>query len=119
MDANISKSLERSKTIPEITVTSLGQFIDCVESVSKHWREVAKRRLAEGRIVGEKFPGEIVPWFRGVSDSQYALEPGLLRDRLSIVCGDLFTRDQIRQVEAYMQRRFKAAGLPFTGVPRS
>lgn len=117
MDANISKSLERSKTIPEVAVTSLAHFIDSVESLSKHWREVAKRRFAEGRIVGEKFPGEIVPWFRGVSDSQYALEPGLLRDRLSIAGGNLFTRDQIRQVEAYMLRRFKAAGLPFTRVP--
>jgi FRG domain len=119
METDIAKSFECSKIVPEVTITSLRDFVCCVESLSKYWRDVARRRSANEEIVGEKFPGEIVPWFRGVSDSRYMLEPGLLRD-CSLACGTKYVnRGQIKQLESYMLWRFKAAGLPFAGLTRS
>lgn len=119
MEVNIAQSFEYSKTVPEIMVTSLGDFVSCVESLSKYWRDIARRRSANGAIVGEKFPGELVPWFRGVTDSNYRLEPGLLRDCCLAGGTKYVSREQIKQLEAYMLWRFKAAGLPFAGLTRS
>lgn len=119
MENNIAKIFAYSQTVPEINVTSLGDFVDCVEWLSRYWRDIARRRSANQEIVGQKFPGEIVPWFRGVTNSEYRLEPGLLRD-CSLACGTKdVSREQIKQLEAYMLWRFKAAGLPFAGLTRS
>jgi hypothetical protein len=127
--------------IPIEQVESLGEFVNKVEQIACEWREFiagelrkqekAKshpRRQTSGRrrwrpveggppleMPGEKLPGEFVPWFRGVTYSSYRLEPSLLRED-GVMKEYNRNREQIRQVEKYMLRRFKAPGGPMANL---
>jgi hypothetical protein len=106
------------RKVPEDTIRSLGDFVNRIEQIAGNWREVAQKRLQEQHPEGERFPGEIVPWFRGITNSAYHLEPSLLREDkiLSIYNND---RDQIKQVEKYLLSRFRAVGRQFVKIPNN
>lgn len=129
-------------TIPVEQVESLGEFVNKVEQIASEWREfiakeVRKQRSAKSplrqrtlsrrkwrpikggpplEMPGEKLPGEFVPWFRGVTDTRYHLEPTLLRED-GVMKEYNRNREQIKQVEKYMLRRFKAPGGPMANLP--
>lgn len=120
--------------------------MDYVERIACEWREFIREQLpSQKREDGETpapplagglpaqqgkseegqrlklpdtmFPGEFVPWFRGVTDSGYALEPSLLRDDGDDVMSKYNkTQEQIKQVETYMLRRFRWAGEPMANL---
>jgi hypothetical protein len=100
------------KEIPEVAVHSLGNYCDLVDQVTLEWRTQGRRRREQGKFDAEPFPGELSPWFRGCTESQYRCEPGLLRAEDHVIAGYQNQRAKIRQVEEYMFRRFRTAGLP-------
>ncbi|HEY0377200.1 MAG TPA: FRG domain-containing protein [Pyrinomonadaceae bacterium] len=113
--STITQYSQGREEIPEQIVTSLSEFVNYIEQIAKAWREAAKSRMQTGQLPGERFPGEIVPWFRGSTDAKYPLEPSLLRSEPPI---NKYNKDrtQIKQVEEYMLRRFRAAGRPFANI---
>jgi hypothetical protein len=103
---------EDNKEIPEFAVHSLGKYCDLVDQITLEWRTQGRRRREQGKFDAEPFPGELSPWFRGCTESQYRCEPSLLRADDDVIFEYQNQRGKIRQVEEYMFRRFRTAGLP-------
>lgn len=105
-----------NRKVPENKVGSLSGFVSRVEKIAIDWRTVAKNRLEKNHPPGERFPGEIVPWFRGITDANYPLEPSLLREDkiLNIYNSE---REQIKEVEKYLLSRFRIVGKQFVKIP--
>src|ERR1700746_2920443 len=93
--------------IPTIQIKSVGDFVDQVELTAEEWRKDARDRLDQSE---EPFPGESVPWFRGVSNKDYALEPTLLRSNDPVLSTYNQNRDTLLWLEGYMLSRFRAGG---------
>ena len=106
-------------SIPELHITSLGEYVNAVEDLAIFWRKNVKNYTkAQDR---EHFPGELVPWFRGNTKYSYELEPALLRDTNNVGISNFIDNDNdkemevieaIRGIEEYMIRRFSTSGLP-------
>ena len=96
-------------TIPQETITSLAAYIEAVEKIASQWRNRTKERREVGKVPGGRFPGEMVPWFRGTTSYRYPLEPTLLRDDELL---NEYNQDQddIRVLEKYLLRRFQFGG---------
>lgn len=103
---------ENQERIPEHPVDSLGGYCDLVDKLTLEWRRKARERRKSGSLQAEPFPGELSPWFRGCTQSNYECEPSLLRPDDRVIRTYQNQRASIRQVEEYMFRRFQTAGLP-------
>lgn len=101
--------------IAEETIRSLGEFCDVVDKYTNAWRNRVSDRIDISEI--SSFPGELSPWFRGLSDEGYACEPGLLRKSNYKYFPKDFERskeqekkDDIQKIEYYLLQRFKNYG---------
>src|SRR6185503_4950032 len=94
-----------NKRVPEKQINSLAEYVAAVEQIANEWRTKTKKRHDNNEL--DDYPGETVPWFRGITEASYTLEPSLLRNhRVMNKYND--SRKQIREAEDYMLRRFKA-----------
>jgi hypothetical protein len=104
-------------SIPTTEIKSVGDFIDQVELIADEWRRDARNRLDPSE---EPYPGESVPWLRGVSNKDYPLEPTLLRSNDSVLTQYNQNRDTLLWLESYMLSRFRSAGQRLVEVlPKS
>ncbi|HEY6766852.1 MAG TPA: FRG domain-containing protein [Candidatus Sulfotelmatobacter sp.] len=103
--------------IPTTEIKSVGNFVDQVELFAEEWRRDARNRLGPSE---EPYPGESVPWFRGVSNKDYPLEPTLLRSNDAVLTKYNQSRDTLLWLESYMLSRFRSAGRRLVEIlPRS
>ncbi|MBZ5506017.1 MAG: FRG domain-containing protein [Acidobacteriia bacterium] len=105
INAPCAPSLETN--IPTKEVRSVGHFVDEVELIAEEWRRDARDRLDPSE---EPYPGESVPWLRGVSDKDYPLEPTLLRSNDPVLNKYNQDRDTLLWLEGYMLSRFRSGG---------
>jgi FRG domain len=87
--------------------------------VAELWRKkVAKRQTKIGNP-SPFYCGELSPWFRGVSNSNYDCEPSLFRFHDTAVEFNGIRKPEIQEIEAYFLQRFKTFGTPFLNrIPR-
>jgi len=103
--------------IPTTEIKSVGDFVNQVELIAEEWRRDARNRLDPS---DEPYPGESVPWLRGVSNKDYSLEPTLLRSNDSVFSKYNQNRDGLLWLESYMLSRFRGAGQRLVEVlPKS
>jgi hypothetical protein len=104
-------------SIPVTEVRSIADFVSQVELIAEEWRKDARDRLGPSE---EPFPGETVPWFRGVSNKDYPLEPTILRNYDPVLSKYNQNRDTLLWLESYMLSRFRCGGQRFVEVaPKS
>ncbi len=91
-------------------VESLDEYHDLVERISYSWREAARSEEDQD----DYFPGELSPWFRGITQARYKIEPGLLRKNNGLLKeGEHRKTRRVRKIEEYLLRRFQVLGAPF------
>lgn len=102
-----------SSVIAEFTAESLGEFCNVIDIVSETWRtKVAERQIRNERTA-HFYPGELSPWFRGVSQATYKCESTLFRFYEKSVNFEEIKQPKIRDIELYFLQRFKTFGAPF------
>jgi FRG domain len=121
LSEDLTKKEPNSKDVLEIEARTLSDFCRVVDNITDSWRsEVTRRQEANPREV-DFFPGELSPWFRGITDEGYDLEPTLLRDsNRSYLLPHLSDneRERILKIEKYLLQRFKTFSTPLlTRVP--
>ena len=106
----ITKYTAGKVTIPARKITSLANYVEVIEIIAREWRQRTKERREDGRLPSDgRFPGEMVPWFRGTTSSRYPLEPTLLRkDELLIKFNE--NKEGIKILEDSLWKRFKFGG---------
>jgi hypothetical protein len=125
----IQKLIKNSKSdngIVILTAETLCEYLFIVDAVTATWREKLYSRKDDTK---KFYPGELAPWFRGVSRSTYKLQPTLIR----FVTNEVFNSRESRQkhqldydkefddlrtilkVEEYLLQRFKSFGSPLFG----
>lgn len=125
----IQEKLRNSQDVNGIvvlTAKSLSEYLFIVDVVSTTWREkLYSRKDSTKRF----YPGELAPWFRGVSKSTYRLQPTLIRFVTDEVFKSRESREKyqhdydqdfddlrsILKVEEYLLQRFKSFGSPLFG----
>ena len=106
-------TLFRGETeVPVQNVRSLSGYCDLVDEITRRWRTAARGRCENDEIAKAAFPGELSPWFRGITNANYDCEPGLLRRGDRAVERHQGDKSAIKEVEEYLRRRFRTAGLP-------
>lgn len=125
----IQKLIENSKDVGGIvtlTAETLSEYLFIVDVVTTTWREKLNSRKDDTKRF---YPGELAPWFRGVSKSTYRLQPTLIRFVTDEVFNSMESRvkhqhdydkefDDLRtilKVEEYLLQRFKSFGSPLFG----
>jgi hypothetical protein len=117
---------KKSKGIVVLTARSLGEYLSIVDVVTATWREKLYSRKDDTKRF---YPGELAPWFRGVSKSTYRLQPTLIRFITDEVFNSTEPREKhqhdydkefddlrsILKVEDYLLQRFKSFGSPLFG----
>ena len=105
----LSTDYSGKDTIPQDNITSLAAYVEAVETIASKWRTRTKKRREDRELPDDRFPGEMVPWFRGTTSSRYSLEPTLLRndELLNEYNGN---QDDIRVLEKYLLQRFRFGG---------
>lgn len=105
---------ENEQGILEIPINSLSEYCEAVDSITRVWRDKVKKRREQDPPEVELFPGELSPWFRGITEERYELEPLLLRDNMKHIMKDLGRDEQkqIEDLEKYLLRRFKTFSSP-------
>lgn len=128
----IKQALETSPGITEFTAVSMSDYFLIVDTVTSVWREkIDWRQLHEDPHEDRPplFPGELAPWFRGVSDDRRNLDPSLARFAKSAFKDPKFlkllrrqeeynntgTEYNIEDIEEYLLQRFKTFGSPLIG----
>jgi hypothetical protein len=127
--ALIQEKLTNSKEkngIAVLKASSLAEYLFIVDAVTVVWRKKLYSRKDESKRF---YPGELAPWFRGVTDSSYRLQPTLIR----FVANEVFNTPELRdkhrhdydkeyddlrsilKVEEYLLQRFKSFGSPLFG----
>lgn len=119
-------SKEKVNGIAVLTARTLGEYLFIVDAVTATWREKLYSRKDDTKRF---YPGELAPWFRGVTDSTYRLQPTLIR----FVEDEVFNSTELREkhrhdydkefddlpsilkVEEYLLQRFKSFGSPLFG----
>ncbi len=104
-------------------VCSVEEYIKYISDITKKWRE---RRIR----VQDFYPGELAPWFRGVSHACYKLEPSILRgaDHVGVKQyqeakygkrdeqSEEQTIEETDILECYMRRRFYTSAFPHAAI---
>lgn len=103
-------------------LSPLGQLLADIAAASTEWKkddlDFRRRRRS---------PGQLTPWFRGVSSEEYECEPTLLReygrayglhrnhsaDEWREIC------DRIRELEKYICNRFQTMAARLVRIPRA
>ena len=98
--------------LPDLDVESLSAYCQLVDDITRGWRNAARNRRKKGKIPDHPFPGELSPWFRGMTRVKYDCEPGLLRKGDRALRPYQHNKTKIREVEEYLRNRFRTAGLP-------
>jgi hypothetical protein len=126
---DIQKLLRNSGDVDGIvtlTAETFGEYISIVDAVTETWREKLYSRKDETKRF---YPGELAPWFRGVSKSIYRLQPTLIRFVTDEVFNSMESKEKhlhdydkeyddlrtILKVEEYLLQRFKSFGSPLFG----
>jgi len=102
-----AKLTEKSDDIPLFQVDSLSKYCELTDTIRKLWAKRAKDRLPKGYV------GEILPWFRGASNSEHTLTPSLAREWSDLKYYKFY--DRIFDLEEYYYDRFTRFGRPFLG----
>jgi hypothetical protein len=102
-----AKLTEKSDDIPLFQVDSLSKYCELTDTIRKLWAKRAKDRLQKGYV------GEILPWFRGASNSEHTLTPSLAREWSDLKYYKFY--DRIFDLEEYYYDRFTRFGRPFLG----
>lgn len=115
------KDEEEKGEVLTLTVRTLDEFCHVVDNITWHWRQCS----TSGSPQAEFFPGELSPWFRGNTDSEYECDPSLLRqvNRRYILfppgtkvetgeVSDEQIKINIRNLESYLLQRFKTFAVP-------
>jgi hypothetical protein len=125
----IQKLLRDGKSVDGIvtlTADALSEYLWIVDIVTATWREKLYSRKDDTKRF---YPGELAPWFRGVSKSTYSLQPTLIRFVTDEVFNSRESREKhqhdydkefddlrtILKVEEYLLQRFKSFGSPLFG----
>jgi hypothetical protein len=125
----IQKLIRNSKSVDGIvslTAETLSEYLFIVDVVTATWREKLNSRKDDTKRF---YPGELAPWFRGVSKSTYRLQPTLIRFVTDEVFNSRESREKhqhdydkefddlrtILKVEEYLLQRFKSFGSPLFG----
>jgi|688.fasta_scaffold173503_1 hypothetical protein len=126
IEKKLINSEDKVNGIAVLSARSLGEYLFIVDAVTTIWREKLHARKDDTKRF---YPGELAPWFRGVSDSTYRLQPTLIR----FVAEEVFTSTKLREkhrhdydkefddlrsilkVEEYLLQRFKSFGSPLFG----
>ena len=105
---------ENKEGILEIRIKSLSEYCEAVDFITLAWRKKVKKRHEKEPPEVELFPGELSPWFRGITEKKYELEPSLLRNNMKDVLDNLGDDKQrrIENIEEYLLRRFKTFSSP-------
>ncbi|MFZ4569324.1 MAG: FRG domain-containing protein [Bacteroidota bacterium] len=117
---------EEEERYPIFAVSSLSSYCDLTDHIRKAWSHKAEKRLngrqpeqtehAEQTDPSEQrtnrgYVGEILPWFRGVRDTDYTLTPMLAREWYKYS----HKYESLKQLEDYYYDRFTRFGRPFLG----
>jgi len=106
---SLTKYVDDHETIRQHEITSLATYIEVIEKIACEWRVRTKQRQDNGELSDGRFPGEMVPWFRGTTSSRYPLEPTLLRDD-ELLKRYNHNKKDIKILEDYLLKRFKFGG---------
>ena len=106
-DSIRAKLTEKSDDIPLFQVDSLSKYCELTDIIRRLWAKRAKERLPKGYV------GEILPWFRGASNSEHTLTPSLAREWSDFEYYKFY--DRIFDLEEYYYDRFTRFGRPFLG----
>jgi len=112
--------------IVALPARSLGEYLFIVDAVTTIWREKLSLRKDDTK---RYYPGELAPWFRGVTNCKYTLQPTLIRFIKDEVFESMKSREKHRhdydkdfndlrsilKVEEYLLQRFKSFGSPLFG----
>jgi hypothetical protein len=122
----LTRSEDKVNGIVVLTANSLGEYLFIVDAVTTTWRNKLYSRKDDSKRF---YPGELAPWFRGVTDSTYRLQPTLIR----FVEDEVFNTTELREkhrhdydkdfddlrsilkIEEYLLQRFKSFGSPLFG----
>lgn len=109
------KESQKDQDVLTYTASTLGEFCDIVDNITHHWRLKASQRQKAKPPKADLFPGELSPWFRGITQESYECEPTLLREINKnfiwekLGCDD---KERIVKIEDYFLQRFITFGSP-------
>lgn len=117
---------KESDGIATLAAETLSDYLFIVDVVTATWRKKLHSRKDDTK---KFYPGELAPWFRGVSKSTYRLQPTLIRFVTEEVFNSRESREKhqhdydkefddlrsILKVEEYLLQRFKSFGSPLFG----
>jgi hypothetical protein len=103
----------------ELQAETLSDFCRIVDNVTDQWRlKVCKRQIAVPPEA-DFFPGELSPWFRGITRQVYECEPSLLREQnrrfLWAKLGD-DDKKRVLTIEKYLLQRFQTFSKPLLNM---
>jgi hypothetical protein len=118
--------------IAEFTASTMADYFGIIDSVTSIWRDkidYIQLHMDSNKDKPPLFPGELAPWFRGVSDEDHDLIPSLARFAKIAFSDPEFRSLLLRQesykdfqdthlieaIEEYLLQRFKTFGSPLIG----
>jgi hypothetical protein len=131
---SVKQALAESKVLPIFPVLSLGQYCEVTDFIRRAWVDKVNDRQNKPDQGSKKlkgYVGEILPWFRGVRESEEMLTPKLAREWIKYnqhkneqknkpASSDNLNLDRpdhksIYDLEDYYFDRFTRFGRPFLG----
>lgn len=115
MPEDLTRKIHNGEGVLEIESRTLSDFCSVVDNITDNWRSEVKRRQDKIPPDADFFPGELSPWFRGITEEKYELEPTLLRDSnkryLWPPLGNN-EKERILKIEKYLLQRFRTFATP-------
>jgi hypothetical protein len=112
---SVVEALTTSKHLPVFHVSSLGQYCEYTDHIRQAWVEKvnARQRSDEESCRLKGYVGEILPWFRGVRESQEMLTPKLAREWIKY---KKIEREQKEKLKAETQKDNKLTNLEYKSI---
>ncbi len=115
MSNDLTTKVYEGEGVLEVKAQTLGQFCRVVDNITDNWRlQVCERQVANPPEA-DFFPGELSPWFRGITRQDYECEPSLLREinRKYLWPGlGGEEKEKVHKIERYLLQRFRTFSTP-------
>jgi hypothetical protein len=115
LSEDLTTTVYEGEGVLEIEAQTLSDFCRIVDNITDSWRlRVCERQVAKPPEA-DFFPGELSPWFRGITRQDYECEPSLLREinRKYLWPGlGGNEKERILKIERYLLQRFRTFSTP-------
>ena len=115
MSKDLTTKVYEGEGVLEVKAQTLGQFCRVVDNITDNWRLKVCERQVANPPEADFFPGELSPWFRGITREDYECEPSLLREvnRKYLWPGlGGEEKEKVRKIERYLLQRFRTFSTP-------